>query len=157
MALRLVLAPGEGYEGLGRALGIGVGAAHRSVRRLEKAQLVVRERREVLKSHLEEFVIHGLRYAFYVELGPETLGIATAHVSGLLDGGRTFVWPSAHGTHRGESVTPLLPQALDMPQREPDLYRGLAAIDSIRLGGQRERAAAGEWFRAWLSTPSPQR
>ena len=153
VALRLVVRPGVGYENLGEVLGIGVGGAHRSVRRLEKARLLAKERREVLRDNLAEFLIHGLRYVFYAEVGAETLGVPTAHASGVADSGRSFVWASASGSHRGEAVSPLLPQAVELPEADPEVYLALAVIDSIRIGGVRERREAGEWLRAWLKDP----
>jgi len=134
-------------------LGIGAGGAHRSVGRLEKAHLLVKERREVLRDNLSEFLIHGLRFVFYGEVGAETLGVPTAHASGVADSGRSFVWASASGSHRGESVAPLLPKAVDLPQADPEVYLALAVIDSIRIGGLRERRAAEAWLRAWLENP----
>lgn len=154
VALRLVVSPGAGYENLGEALGIGVGGAHRSVRRLEKAHLIAKERREVLRDNLAEFLIHGLRYVFYGEIGAETLGIPTAHASGVADSGRSFVWASASGSHRGEAILPLLPQAIELPEADPEVYLALAVIDSIRIGGVRERREAGAWLRAWLDNPT---
>ena len=154
VALRLVVSPGVGYENLGYALGIGVGGAHRSVRRLEKAHLLVKERREVLRDNLSEFLIHGLRYAFYAEIGAETLGVPTAHASGVADSGRSFVWASASGSHRGEAILPLLPQAIELPEAHPEVYLALAMIDSIRIGGARERREAGARLRAWLENPT---
>ena len=153
VALRLVVRPGVGYENLGEVLGIGVGGAHRSVRRLEKARLLAKERREVLRDNLAEFLIHGLRYVFYAEVGAETLGVPTAHASGVADSGRSIVWASASGSHRGEAVSPLLPQAVELPEADPEVYLALAVIDSIRIGGVRERREAGEWLRAWLKDP----
>jgi hypothetical protein len=153
VALRLVVRPGAGYEDLGETLGIGVGGAHRAVRRLERAHLVARERRKVLRENLCEFLIHGIRYVFYAEVAAETLGIPTANTPGVGESGRSFVWPSARGSRRGDAVSPLFPQAIDLPESDPEVYTALAVIDSIRIGGVRERREAGDWLRAWLDNP----
>jgi hypothetical protein len=153
VALRLVVDPGSGYESLAEVLGIGVGGAHRSVRRLEAAHLLARERREVLRENLREFLIHGLRYVFYAEIGAETLGVPTAHASGVANAGRSYVWASAFGDQRGEAISPLFPQAIDLPRTDPAVYLALAVVDSIRIGGVRERREAGAWLQAWLENP----
>ena len=150
VALKLVLRPGAGYEDLGETLRIGVGGAHRAVQRLERASLVTRERREVLRENLREFIVHGVRYVFYAEVGAETFGVPTAHKAQVVDSGRSFVWPSAEGSHRGQGVTPLFPQAIHLPVSEPEVYEALAVVDSIRIGGVRERKEAGAWLRDWL-------
>lgn len=153
VALRLVLRPGAGYEDLGETLRIGVGGAHRAVQRLERASLVAPERREVLRENLREFIVHGVRFAFFAEIGAETFGIPTAHKVGVVESGRSFVWPSAEGSHRGEAVTPLFPQAIHVPSSDSEVYEALAVIDSIRIGGARERKEAGAWLRNWLEHP----
>ena len=89
-----------------------------------------------------------------LEIGAETLGVPTAHASGVADSGRSFVWASASGSHRGEAILPLLPQALELPEADPEVYLALAVIDSIRIGGARERREAGAWLRAWLENPT---
>ncbi len=153
VALKLVLRPGAGYEDLGETLRIGVGGAHRAVQRLERASLVARERREVLRENLREFIVHGVRFVFYAEVGAETFGIPTAHRAQVVESGRGFVWPSAEGSNRGEAVTPLFPQAIHLPISDPEVYEALAVIDSIRIGGARERKEAGAWLRDWLEHP----
>ena len=153
VALRLVVRPGAGYEDLGQTLGIGLGGGHRAVRRLERANLLARERREVLKDNLCELLIHGVRYVFFAEVAGETLGVPTAQIPGSGESGRSFVWPSARGSSRGDAVSPLFHQAIELPESDPEVYGALAVVDSIRIGGIRERKEAGRWLRAWLNNP----
>ena len=150
VALCLAHRPGAGFEDLGGRLGIGVGGAHRAVGRLEKAQLLAKERREVLRENLHEFLIHGVRYVFYAEPSAETLGVPTAFTPGIDGAGRSYVWPSAKGSQRGQSIPPLFPQAIELPESDPEIYAALSVIDSIRIGGIRERKEAGDWLRTWL-------
>lgn len=154
VALSLVLHPGAGYEGLGTGLGIGAGGAHRAVRRLQRASLVAREQREVLRENLKEFLVHGVRFVFFAEVGAETLGVPTAHKLQSIETGRSYVWPSAQGSHRGEGLIPLLPQAIHLPESDPEVYEALAVVDSIRIGGIRERRAAAKWFEQWFERSS---
>ena len=111
VALRLVQVPGEGYETLADVLGISLGAAHKGVGRLEEARLVIPDAREVDRPSLLEFLIHGICYAFYAVMGPEGRGVPTAHsappLADEIASDSAYVWPSAHGSTRGTTVTPL--------------------------------------------------
>ena len=155
VALRIAHKPEEPYEELSGSLSLALSAAHRSVTRLQKAQLLEHGRRSVLRDHLAEFVISGLRYVFYPELGSAALGVPTADIQDLSDGGAQYVWPSGVGTHRGQSIKPLFPQAVELPGRDPDVYEALRIVDSIRIGRQRERVAAAAAFRSWLGRSEP--
>lgn len=48
---------------------------------------------------------------------------------------RDLVWPSAAGA----VVSPLHDEAVNLPQRAPELYDALALVDTIRVGRARER------------------
>lgn len=154
VALRLLLTREEGYEALAQVLGIGVGSAHRSVQRLQAARLVHPHRRATNAPALLEFLLHGVRYAFYPLSGPEAPGVPTAHAGPPLAGevvsDRAIVWPTASGSIRGESLTPLYAGAVDLPGRDPELYEILTLVDAIRVGRARERALATDLLRERL-------
>ena len=58
-----------------------------------------------------------LRYVFPAEPGPVYRGMPTAHsappLNALIRSTETYVWPSAEGTARGESIVPLYPSVPD--------------------------------------------
>ena len=156
VAIHLAMVPSDGYENLSQSLGISTGAAHRAVGRLEKAELLVPAKRTTILDNLEEFVIHGVRYAFYPVIGPETIGIATGTLAGQEDngplvGGDSHVWPTASGSDRGLALTPLYPKAISTPLANPPLYRALAIVDGLRIGGARERREAGSLFKEMVT------
>jgi hypothetical protein len=136
----------EPYDALGKRLGLSASTAHQAVGRLQAAGLVRPGSREPNRHALRNFLAHGVRYAFPPSLGPEVLGVPTAHagpaLSELIDGGTPFVWPDVNGTVRGRSLTPLHPSATKLPKRAPEVYGALTLVDAIRAGRAREREAA---------------
>ncbi len=154
VALKLVaLAPASpSFEQLGASLGISASSAFRAVERATAAGLLSKERaphREALR----EFLLYGVRYAFYVKPGELTRGLPTAHaappLARLITPGRDIpVWPDPEGTTRGYAVTPLHKEAPRAAKRDPELYELLALVDALRIGRARERSLAqGELTR----------
>lgn len=146
VALRLAEEPGEGYEALSSALGISLGAAHNAVSRLEEGGLVVPDARQVHRRSLLEFLVHGVRFVFYPVLGPEGRGVPTAHAAPPLAdeivSDEAYVWPSAQGSLRGTTLTPLYAGAPRTIETAPAVYRALALVDALRVGRARERQLA---------------
>lgn len=154
VALELVLRPGERYEGLSRALRLSLSAAHRAVRRLEVAGLLLPRDRHPNRSALLEFLVHGARYAFPARLGPDTRGVPTA--GGLpefreeMPSASGAVWPFLDGTARGPSLDPLYDGAAAAAMEDPRLHRLLALVDALRIGAARERRIAERLLRSEL-------
>jgi hypothetical protein len=146
VALHLGLRPEEKYASLARSLGIGLSAAHRSVKRLASSGLVLPHRRASSRKPLLEFLIHGVPYAFYPVTGPESPGVPTAYsgppLAEQIVSERPIVWPSARGWTRGDTLVPLYGGAAELPQRDPALYEVLTLVDAIRVGRARERKLA---------------
>lgn len=99
-------------------------------------------------SALEEFLIHGLKYAFPVERGGISRGIPTSYAAEPLShfispGSEPIpVWPYAEGSSRGVALTPLYKSVPVAALRDPQLYEQLALIDALREGRARERKLA---------------
>jgi len=148
VALRLAEAPGEKYAQLGADLGISSSSAHQSVRRLAAAGLLRPGTRTVNRLAFREFLEHGVRYAFPARPGIEARGVPTAHaappLSSHIVSAHAYVWPSAVGPSSGQSVTPLYPAAIRLPDRCPSVYESLALVDALRVGQARERKLAAE-------------
>lgn len=137
-----------GYEALAEELGIGLGSAHRSVKRATDAGLLT-PKRTLNSPALSEFVVHGVRYAFYVRPGELTRGLPTAHAAPPLarlitPSSDVPVWPDPKGTTRGYAVAPLHKSAPEAARRDPELYELLALVDALRIGRARERKLAQE-------------
>jgi hypothetical protein len=154
VALQIALTPASRYESLASTLGIALSAAHRSVQRLELAALLVPGERTARHHAILEFLLHGARYAFPAVLGRTAVGVPTAHAAPPLHTDGTIadpvVWSAAHGTIRGESLTPLYPGAPRLIDRNPPVYELLALVDAIRLGRARDRRRATELLESRL-------
>lgn len=154
VALQLGLTPALSFESLSAALGISTSMAHRAVQRLERASLVIVPHRRLAVQTFMDLVGHGLRHVYYAEMGPETLGVPTAHAVGRLAeaivSDRPYVWPSARGSVRGDSITPLFSGAAELPASNPALYEALALIDAVRVGRVRERRLAVDFLESML-------
>lgn len=156
VALALARQPGQGYEPLAESLGISLSTAHQAVQRLRGAGLVG-EDRQIHRRALVEFLIHGVRYAFFAKPGPEVRGVVTAHAAPPLAeeivAEEKYVWPSARGGERGAAIPPLYDGAPELADRAPELYRALTLVDALRVGRTRERKLAREKLEAWLGEP----
>ena len=147
VALKLALHDGFSYPDLAQSVGLSVGEAHNAVRRLGVAQLVdVAERRPRLAA-LEEFLIHGVRYAFPAQRKGLTRGMVTAASAPplhdiLAENSEPLVWPHVEGKIRGWELTPLYGSVPDACLEDAQLYELMALLDAIRSGGARERQLA---------------
>ncbi|MEX2444156.1 MAG: hypothetical protein WD492_11145 [Alkalispirochaeta sp.] len=101
------------YSGLARELGMSASEVHGAIDRAQTARLYADVLRTVMHPNLLEFLVHGVRYAFPVQLGPPVWGMPTAHAALPLnrvivaDEPLPPVWEAADGTTQGISVTPL--------------------------------------------------
>ena len=97
---------------------------------------------------IEEFLIHGLKYAFPAERGEPTRGVPTSYAAKPLRQVVALgkepppVWPYPTGSKRGISFQPLYKQAPKAALRDPVLYEYLALVDALRDGRARERKLA---------------
>jgi len=96
---------------------------------------------------LEEFLVHGIKYAFPAEKGGMTRGMPTASAAEPLNLKMTQedpvpVWPFEQGSRRGYAFSPLYRRAPQAALKDHDLYELLALVDALRDGGARERELA---------------
>jgi DNA-binding transcriptional MocR family regulator len=130
---------------------------HASLKRLERSRLIdARTGRPLLKA-VDEFLIHGVKYAFPAQRGETTRGIPTAHAAPPLNeqigqADLPPVWPDAEGDVRGVTLEPLHKAAPKAAQRDPALYELLALIDALRDGRVRERHLAEKELSTRLRT-----
>jgi DNA-binding Lrp family transcriptional regulator len=145
IAFELSLSPSQVYTSLQRA---------RKARLLQGAE--ADERPNV--SNIEEFLLHGLKYAFPPERGELTRGLPTGYAAPPLDkliaagDDPPPVWPYANGKVRGYAFSPLYKNAPEAALRDQNLYEMLALIDAIRDGKARERQLAKEELQQRLHT-----
>jgi hypothetical protein len=129
-------------------LALSPSQVHASLKRLERSRLIdAQTGRPPLKA-VEEFLIHGVKYAFPVQRGEATRGVPTAHAALPLkdriaeNGDLPPVWPDAEGEVRGVTLEPLHKAAPKAARKDPVLHELLALIDALRDGRVRERQLA---------------
>jgi hypothetical protein len=155
VALQLTLFSSAQFKQLAESTGISAGECHNAVRRLRLSRLVMPDERRSSSDTLQQFLVHGLTFAFPAIIGHETLGVATAHSSpafrGIIESPDHYVWPDADGQVRGQSLVPLFPGAAALTSRNPPLYELLAIVDALRVGTTRVRKVAAELLAARLA------
>lgn len=107
-------------------------------------------------SAVDEFLVHGVRYAFPSERGEPARGVPTSYaaapLSALIAPGDDLppVWPTPTGKVRGTSFQPLYRRAPEAALADPLLYEYLALVDALRDGRARERKLAAELLTSRL-------
>jgi hypothetical protein len=148
VACELALSPASQFATLADATGLSAGECHNAVRRLRLARLILSDERRPANEVLLRFLLEGAPFAFPPMIGPDSIGIPTAHSAPAFrehvssTGG--IVWPTADGTARGQSLTPLYPGAVELVSRNRPLYDLLTIIDAARVGTSRIRKIAGD-------------
>ena len=129
---------------------------HASLKRLERSRLVAPKTNEPYLRAVEEFLLHGVKYAFPAVRGEATRGLPTAYAAAPLrehiadSGDLPPVWPDPEGRVRGVTLEPLHRAAPEAARRDPLLYELLALLDAIRDGRARERQLAERELTARL-------
>jgi hypothetical protein len=138
------------FSQIGLELSMSPSEVHAAVQRARAARLL---HGSGLGEHpnrraLEEFLVHGIKYAFPAERGELTRGVPTSYAAPPLDrqispgNDPPPVWPDPEGTVRGIAFAPLYPTVPAAVKRDPHLYELLALVDAIREGRARERKIA---------------
>jgi hypothetical protein len=150
------------YSSLSCSLELSLGEAHNAVQRLTAAKLYDETQRRPRLAALEEFLIHGAKYAFPAQRGGLTRGIPTAYAASplkelLVENQQELpVWPHPEGATRGYEFKPLYATAPQAALNDVKLYELLALLDAFRDGGARERKLAEELLRERLKTTKAQ-
>jgi hypothetical protein len=132
------------------ALDLGLSQAEiaYSLERLKWAHLVDDSKRKVQRLAAIEFLVHAVKYFHPAVLGAPSRGIPTARsstpLSKMLVGeeGLDLVWPTDEGKARGISVSPIYETAPGAAAKDSGLHELLALVDSLRVGGSREKKLA---------------
>ena len=149
------------YAQIAEELFLSASEVHAAVQRSRQAGLVIggEPSEKPNKAALEEFLIHGLKYAFPPERGELTRGVPTGYAAAplksLISSGSEPppVWPSPEGKMRGYSLAPLYKTVPRAALRDSYLYEVLALIDAIRDGRSRERQIAEQELKVRLHSP----
>jgi hypothetical protein len=144
------------YHSLADELYMSSALPHRAIQRATVARLWDPHGKRPIRHTLEEFLIHGVKYAYPAEIGPESRGVATLfEVPGidhnLAETRQVYVWAHPKGGIRGASVTPLFKTAPEAAMKDERLHQALALIDAIRIGRKREQALAADMLKRLLN------
>ena len=140
---------------MGGDLSISPSEVHGALKRLQFAGLIATtsgDNRPVLQA-VEEFLVHGLKYAFPPKRGEVTRGVPTSYAAAPLNRRIAAgvdpppVWAHPEGSARGVSLEPLYRSVPLAALRDPALYELLALIDALRGDRARERKLAEEEIR----------
>jgi len=136
-------------------LALSPSQVHASLKRLERSRLIDAQTGRPLLKAVEEFFLHGVKYAFPAHRGEATRGMATAHAAPplkaqIVEDDLPPVWPDAEGEVRGLMLEPLHKVAPKAARKDPALYELLALIDALRDGRVRERQLAEKALSAQL-------
>jgi hypothetical protein len=135
---------------MGVELSISSSEIHAALRRLALSRLVSNDENRPLLEAVEEFLVHGVKYAFPARRGEVTRGVPTSYAAPPLnkeiEPGSELppVWPSPEGHHRGVGLEPLYKTVPVAALRDPIFYEILALIDALREGRARERKLAAK-------------
>jgi len=144
------------YPALAHELSMSASEVHAGVKRAIAARLMDASRQRPILGALEEFLVHGVRYAFPPDRGGLTRGLGTGCAGPPLQNLITQpdapppVWPDPGGDMQGLSFSPLYRTVPDAARRDSGSYELLALTDAIRDGGAREREVAARELRARL-------
>lgn len=161
IVLKLAASPARRwtYQQLAAELGMSPSEVHSGIRRAAGARLIneAAPSARPVAAALEEFLVHGIRYAFPpVRRGPMQ-GLPTGYAAPPLDAMIAQpdepppVWPKADGPVRGYGLEPIYPSVPMAASRDPALYQLLALVDALRDGRARERSLAAKELAARFS------
>lgn len=136
------------YHTLASDLAMSPSEVHGGIKRASAARLFDMERKAPIVQALQEFLVHGVKYAFPPDRGHMTRGIPTGYAAPPLNSIMVQtselppVWPDPEGDVRGYEFSPLYRSVPKAAARDNDLYQLLTLVDAIRDGRAREREIA---------------
>ncbi len=134
------------HHTIAQELGMSQSEVSQSLNRSKYAGLIDDARKKVNKIAFNEFLIHGVGYAFPQQPGALVRGMLTAHsaepLNKIIQATDKYVWPYAKGLDRGQAIEPLYPTVVAASLKDKDLYELLTLVDAIRVGRVREKEMA---------------
>ena len=136
------------YNSLANELAMSPAEVHAGIKRCIAAKLFDQHRKVPIKSALQEFLAHGIKYAFPPDRGTMVRGIPTGFAAPPLSqqivqsSDEPPVWPDPEGKVKGYSFSPLYKSVPKAVADDQALYEMLALVDAIRDGRARERELA---------------
>ncbi len=139
---------------LAESLHISQSEVSKSLKRSKYNGLLDSSGKKVSRLALMDLLQYGIRYVFPQQPGAIVRGIATAHaappLNAIIISDEPYVWPSAKGNIRGQSILPLYPLAIEAVKKDNKLYELLALIDALRVGRVREKEFAIKELKKYI-------
>lgn len=151
VVLRLLLsAEGkrETLQELSVELGLSASQVHAAIRRAAQSRLVDELSREVNRSNLKEWLVHGVKYWMPPQFTTPSRGVPTSIAAPPLNeqfaqGNDLLpVWPHPEGAMSGLGLMPIHPAVPRAAMQNTELHQWLALVDAVRAGRGRERLLA---------------
>ena len=146
------------YASVAGDLFMSASEVHAGIKRAIAARLMAAQGGQPLKKSLEEFLIHGVKYAFPPDHGGLTRGVPTGYAAPPLKdiiiqpNEPPPVWPDPEGDTRGYEFSPLYKTVPKAAIKDAKLYELLAIVDAIRDGRAREREIAVKELKTRLGS-----
>lgn len=135
-----------GQVSLAESLNMSQSEISQSLVRSKFAGLLDGGGKKVMRMALMDFLQYGLAYVFPQKPAAIVRGMPTAHSAPPLNeeiqSEELYVWPSASGKSRGQSILPLYPSVVEAAKKDEKLYQLLALVDALRVGKTREKNLA---------------
>ena len=136
---------------LARSLFMSQSEISESLSRSKYSRLLFNEGKQVDRQSFMDLLQYGVPYVFPQQPGNVVRGIPTAHsalpLKDEIESDENYVWPSAKGHMRGQSIQPLYNSVIHAVEQDIELYKYLALIDALRVGRAREKNLALEFLR----------
>lgn len=148
--LKIIISPSEWMnKDIAEALLLSPAEVSYSLQRSALADLIDPSKRKVLRKTFLDFIRYGLPHVFPAIRGAIAVGVPTAFSSPIMSQhlmtnqlSDVVVWPYPEGEARGESISPLYPNAVNAALKDRELYDLFALVDTMRLGKVREKEIA---------------
>jgi predicted transcriptional regulator len=131
---------------LSMELGISASEISESLNRSAIARLISKDKKQLMKLSILDFLEHGLRYVYPGYPGSKVRGVPTSHsappLSNEIVSEDAYVWPYGEGIVRGEAIEPLHPKVPEACLKDPIFYEYMALCDALRVGRAREKELA---------------
>jgi len=142
------------YRDLSSNLYISISEISESINRSTIAGLFDKNNKKIMRNSLFEFIQFGVHYVFPQIPGALVNGVETAHshkyYKSKFSSEMPYVWPSANGKIRGQSIEPLHKGVVNAIEKDEVLYILLASIDILRVGKTREKKTALEELKKYI-------
>jgi hypothetical protein len=139
---------GWSYKTLAGELFMSSSEVHSGIKRAAAAHLIDHYKKVPIKKSIEEFIIHGVKYAFPPDRGDPTRGMPTGYAAPPLVNHFQIgnepppVWSDPEGNVKGYEFSPLYKSVPKAATVDLKLYELLALVDAIRDGRAREKNLA---------------